>query len=75
MVSILQTKTQIGQVILPCCPRGMRDSEYMLLRDSAMLPLREKGGLDLSVEDMEFDRATSGSGKAYAIPAVGASAL
>ena len=53
----------------------MRDSEYMLLRDSAVLPLREKGGLDLSVEDMELDRATSGSGKAYAIPAVGASAL
>lgn len=59
---------------LPCCPRGMR-SEYMLLRDSAVLPFRENGGLDFSVDEIELDRATSGSGKAYAIPAVGASAL
>lgn len=60
---------------LPCWPRGIRDSEYMLLSDSAVLPLREKGGLDFSLEEIELDRATSGSGKAYAIPAVGASAL
>jgi hypothetical protein len=50
-------------------------SEYMLLRDSAVLPFREKGGLDFSVDEMELERAMSGSGKAYAIPAVGASAL
>lgn len=51
------------RVDLPCCPRGMR-SEYMLLRDSAVLPFREKGGLDFSVDEIELDRATSGSGKA-----------
>lgn len=61
-------------VILPCCPRGIR-SEYMLFIDSAMLPFRENGGLDSPFEETELDRAMSGSGKAYAIPAVGASAL
>jgi hypothetical protein len=69
------TKGRFKNDGLPCCPRGMRDSEYKLLSDSAVLPFRENGGLDFSVEEIELDRATSGSGKAYAMPAVGASAL
>ena len=51
---------------IPCCPRGKR-SEYRLLIESAVLPLRENCGVDFSVlvvDDIEFDRATSGSGNA-----------
>jgi hypothetical protein len=47
----------------------------MLFIDSAMLPFRENGGFDSPFEETELERAISGSGKAYAIPAVGASAL
>jgi hypothetical protein len=50
---------------VPCWPGGMRDSEYTLLRESAALGFRENAGIEVSVvDDIELDRATSGSGKA-----------
>lgn len=50
-------------------------SEYILFIDSAMLPLRENEAFDSPIEETELERVMTGSGKAYAIPAVGASAL
>jgi hypothetical protein len=47
----------------------------MLFIDSAMLPFLENVWVDPPFEETELERAISGSGKAYAIPAVGASAL
>lgn len=65
-VELGDTKASERGKKVPCCPRGRRESVEKILLF----------WLAFSFEaEAELDRATSGSGKAYARPAVGASAL